>query len=358
MSRSRFAYLNLLTALGSQVVSAAADPSTGEAAEFFEIKVRPLLVEHCHGCHSGEAEAQGKLKAGLRVDSLAGLLAGGDSGPALVPGEPARSRIVEAVGYGNDDLAMPPKAKLDDVQIRVITDWVRMGAPWPGAPSAPWAAGGEGEEPYDWERFRAGHWAFKPVVEAAPPEVRGAAWVHSEIDRFVLARLEAAGVEPNGPAERHHLIRRAYLDLIGLPPSPDQVDEFADDSRRMPSPKSSIGCSPPDITASAGPGTGWTSPATATATAVSGMAKPMPNAWRYRDWVVNALNADMPYDEFVVRQIAGDLLEENADPRRHRVFRGRGHLSVGRRRPGSHGPGRRRRRCPIVSIPSPGPFSV
>ncbi len=135
------------------VFGAGASTAAGPL-EFFENKVRPLLAAQCFDCHSAEAEAKGKLKAGLRMDSLQGLLKGGDSGAALTPGDPAKSRIVEAINYGNEEMSMPPGAKLDAAQIQILTEWVAMGAPWPDTGAAPAPAPNPGGEPYDWEKFR------------------------------------------------------------------------------------------------------------------------------------------------------------------------------------------------------------
>jgi Protein of unknown function (DUF1549)/Protein of unknown function (DUF1553)/Planctomycete cytochrome C len=297
----------------SSVAQGAGSDGTDESEklEFFESKVRPLLVAHCYECHSGDAEAKGSLMAGLRVDSLAGMKKGGDSGPALTPGDPAKSLIVEAVNYRNDDMAMPPKKKLDDAQIQILTEWVQMGAPWPGSDHAMSAP--QGNEPYDWEKFRTNHWSFKPIVKSSPPEVTDAAWVKSEIDRFVLARLEAAGLKPNVPAERNLLVRRAYLDLTGLPPSTEQVSAFlADES---PEAFAKVVDS---LLESTQYGERWARHWLDVARYCDGYGgngdgDPLPNAWRYRDWVVASLNADMPYDQFVVRQIAGDELRDNPD---------------------------------------------
>jgi hypothetical protein len=291
---------------------ALSGPAAAEQVEFFENKVRPLLVEHCYSCHSAEAETKGKLKAGLRMDSLEGLKKGGDSGPALTPGDPAKSLIVEAVNYRNEDMAMPPKAKLDDAQIQILTEWVQMGAPWPGRDAA--VAGPHGGEPYDWAKFRTGHWAFRPVVKSSQPEVTDAAWIQNEVDRFVLARLEAAGLKPNAPAERHLLIRRAFLDLTGLPPSPEQVAAFLADE----SPEAFAKVVDP-LLASPHYGERWARHWLDVARYSDGHGgfgddRALPNAWRYRDWVVAAFNTDMPYDQFVTRQIAGDALKENPDP--------------------------------------------
>jgi len=310
----RFSIVGLVLLHASLVAGGAGSVRAGEAEklEFFENKVRPLLVEHCYSCHSAEAEAKGKLKAGLRMDSLEGLKKGGDSGPALTPGDPAQSLIVEAVNYRNEDMSMPPKKKLDDAQIQIFTEWVQMGAPWPGSEAA--VAGPHGNEPYDWVKFRTSHWSFRPIVKSAPPEVTDAAWVKSDIDRFVLARLEAAELKPNVPAERHLLIRRAFLDLTGLPPSPEQVAAFlADES---PEAFAKVVDS---LLASAHYGERWARHWLDVARYSDGYGgfgdgQPLPDAWRYRDWVVAALNADIPYDQFVLRQIAGDVLKENPDP--------------------------------------------
>ena len=307
-----FAIHNPLLLLAGSIGIALSGPAAAEQVEFFENKIRPLLVEHCYSCHSAEAEAKGKLKAGLRMDSLEGLKKGGDSGPALTPGDPAKSLIVEAVNYRNEDMAMPPKAKLDDAQIQILTEWVQMGAPWPGRDAA--VAGPHGGEPYDWAKFRTGHWAFRPVVKSSQPEVTDAAWIQNEVDRFVLARLEAAGLKPNAPAERHLLIRRAFLDLTGLPPSPEQVAAFLADE----SPEAFAKVVDP-LLASPHYGERWARHWLDVARYSDGHGgfgddRALPNAWRYRDWVVAAFNTDMPYDQFVTRQIAGDALKENPDP--------------------------------------------
>jgi hypothetical protein len=286
---------------------------TPEQLEFFEHKVRPLLADNCYSCHSQEAEAKGKLKAGLFMDSLAGLLKGGDSGSALTPGDPTKSLIVEAINYGNEDMTMPPKAKLQEAQIQVLTEWVKMGAPWPGTSGAPALAQKHGGEPYDWARFRSEHWAFKPIVKSALPDVSGSEWPRSDIDHFVIARLNAASLKPNPPAAKHLLIRRAYLDLIGLPPPPQQVTAFLADE----SPEA-LAKVVDSLLASEQYGERWARhwlDVARYSEAHGGFGdKPLPNTWRYRDWVVSAFNADLPYDQFLTYQIAGDLLETKPDP--------------------------------------------
>ena len=289
-------------------------PPTAGQLEFFENKVRPLLADKCYRCHSAKAEEKGKLKAGLHLDSLSGLLKGGDSGSALTPGDPAKSFLVEAVNYRNEDMEMPPKGKLNDAQIKILTDWVQMGAPWPGADTATAIDQNKPEQAYDWDRFRREHWSFKAMVKADPPNVTDASWPRSPIDHFTLAKLEAAGLQPNDAAEKRTLIRRAYLDLIGLPPTTEQVKAFLNDSESNAFAKVVDG-----LLSSEHYGERWARHWLDVARYSDGLGgfgdnKALPDAWRYRDWVVNALNTDMPYDEFVARQIAGDVLEKDPDP--------------------------------------------
>jgi len=308
--------LVLFTSLCEASFAAAGDPAppTTEQLEFFENKVRPLLADKCYRCHSDAAEEKGKLKANLRLDSLSGLLKGGDSGSALTPGDPAKSFLIEAVNYRNEDMEMPPKGKLDDTQIKIFTDWVQMGAPWPGAETAEAIASTQPKQAYDWDRFRREHWSFKAMIKVEPPSVTDTSWPRSSIDHFTLAKLEAAKLQPNDPAEKLTLIRRAYLDLIGLPPTPEQVEAFLSESGPDPFAKVID-----ELLASEHYGERWARHWLDVARYSDGLGgfgdnEALPNAWRYRDWVINALNADMPYDEFVARQIAGDVLEKDPDP--------------------------------------------
>lgn len=308
--------ISLFANLGGISFVAADEPAppTAGQLEFFEKKVRPLLVDKCYRCHSAKAEEKGKLKAGLHLDSLSGLLKGGDSGSALTPGDPEKSFLVEAVNYRNEDMEMPPKGKLTDAQIKVITDWVQMGAPWPGAKEAAKIASTDPKQAYDWDRFRREHWSFKPMIKIEPPGVQDASWPRSPIDHFTLSKLEAAGLQPNDPTEKLTLIRRAYLDLIGLPPTPEQVEAFLNDSGPEAFAKVVDG-----LLASEHYGERWGRHWLDVARYSDGLGgfgddRALPDAWRYRDWVVNALNSDMPYDEFVARQIAGDVLKKDPDP--------------------------------------------
>jgi hypothetical protein len=275
--------------------------------EFFEKRVRPVLAEHCYRCHSDQAKAP---KGGLRVDGRAFLLTGGDSGPAVVPGSPLKSKLVEAVGYQNTDLQMPPRAKLPDAAVADLTEWVRMGAPWPNQPRAAVASA---KSTIDVARRKREHWAWQPVRVPAPPAVKDFGWVRDPVDAFVLAKLEAKGLRPAPAADRRTWLRRVCFDLTGLPPVPDEIDAFLADDE-------------PDACAKvvdrllASPHFGerwarhWLDMVRYAESRGHEFDPIIPNAYQYRDYVVRAFNADVPYDQFVFEHLAGDLLER---PRRH-----------------------------------------
>ena len=297
-------------------LAVAVDTATpnAEQLEFFENKVRPLLADKCYRCHSAKAEEKGKLKAGLLLDSRAGLLKGGDSGSALTPGDPSKSFLVEAVNYRNEDMEMPPKGKLKEEQIKILTDWVKMGAPWPGADTTSEIAQAQPKEAYDWDRFRREHWSFKPVVKSDLPPVENRSWPRSPIDYYTLSKLEEKNLEPNAAAEKRILIRRAYLDLTGVPPTPEEVEEFLEDAAANAFEKVVD-----RLLASDHYGERWARHWLDVARYSDGLGgfgdnRALPDAWRYRDWVVNALNSDMPYNEFVSRQISGDVIDGHPDP--------------------------------------------
>ncbi len=275
----------------------AAASSRGQAVDavFFEKKIRPVLVEQCQSCHSGK-----KVKSGLRMDSLQALLTGGESGPALVPGKPEESLLVRVIDQG-EPYAMPPKGKLKKEEIADITRWVKAGAPWPGAvnsPITPLVAKVNPKGPL---------WSFQPPRQIEPPAVRDNAWCRGPIDRFLLGALEAKGLKPAPEADRRTLLRRLTFDLTGLPPTPDEMDAFLAD--RSADPFATV---VDRLLASPAHGERWARHWLDLARYAdsNGMDENMAhaNAFRYRDWVINALNADMPYDQFVTRQIAGDLL--------------------------------------------------
>src|SRR5687768_9529754 len=205
--------------LGAAVSAHGAELSRSQV-EFFENKVRPVLANHCYKCHSQSAE---KVKGGLVLDTREGVLAGGNTGPAIVPGSPEKSLLIQAVRYGNPDLQMPPKGeKLTDAQVADLAAWVKMGAPDPRTATV---------AQKNWVDPNKKHWAFQPVTPPTVPPVKDAGWAKTPVDKFIVAKLEEKGLKPNPPADKRTLIRRATFDLIGLPPSPDEVRMFlADES--------------------------------------------------------------------------------------------------------------------------------
>ncbi|MGB0582997.1 MAG: DUF1549 domain-containing protein, partial [Limisphaerales bacterium] len=271
-------------------------------AEFFETRIRPALAEHCYGCHSTKAK---KLKAELYLDNRDAALKGGESGVVIKPGDLAGSLLIGAVRYTEESLEMPPKAKLPEKVIADFEKWVAMGAPWPTAGDAQIAGSAGG---YDFEKFRREHWSFKPVKKPGLPAVSNAPWTQQPIDYFVLAKLDEAGMNPSPKADKRTLIRRAYFDLIGLPPTPKQVREFVSGSKSWP-------LVIEDLLDSPHYGERWARHWMDVARYSDGLGGfldngTLPEAWRYRDWVVSALNRDLPYDEFVRQQIAGDVMSK------------------------------------------------
>src|SRR5262249_32389835 len=192
---------------------------TPEQVRFFETRVRPLLVEHCYKCHSTEAKSP---KGGLLLDSRDGVRKGGDSGPVIVPGKPSESLLLKAVRYTDETLRMPPKARLPATAVADLELWIAMGAPDPRTTAA--VAKGA----LDWDAARK-HWAFQPIKRLPVPVVKNTAWPQTPVDNFILARLESRSLTPSPAADRRTLIRRATFDLIGLPPTPEEVEAFLAD---------------------------------------------------------------------------------------------------------------------------------
>jgi hypothetical protein len=285
----------------------AAEPAAD--LEFFEKRIRPLLVKHCHECHGGGKS----VEANLRLDSSQGWLVGGDNGPAIVPGKPEESLLILAIRYGGD-FEMPPEGKLPDEAIKLFEQWVSRGAP------APKAADEKAKRPsrIDIEEGKK-FWAYQPVAQPPVPTPAGAAWSSHAIDQFVLARLEAAGLAPNGEADRVTLVRRLYFDLLGIPPTPEQIDDYLlDESPRA------YERLVDRLLASGHFGERWGRhwlDIVRYGESLTLRGFVLPNAWRYRDYVVDAFNDDRPYDQFLREQIAGDLLpaESLADKQRQMI---------------------------------------
>jgi hypothetical protein len=300
----RFAgrWVIVLLAWGAARAAPGAAPEV-PAAEFFEKEVRPLLVERCLSCHD-----DAKAKGGLRLTGRARILEGGANGPAAVAGKPDDSLLVRAVRYDSSP-RMPPKKQLDPRQVATLVRWVQLGLPWP-------EDRGSSATSFEIREEQRRFWSFQPVREPRVPAVRDGAWCKSPVDRFVLARLEAQGLAPVGDADRRTLIRRATFDLIGLPPSPEEVDAFLGDTspdafarvvdRLLSSPHYGERW-----------GRHWLDVAHYADTAGETADFPVAAAYRYRNYVIAAFNADRPYDEFLREQVAGDLLAVDGPPERY-----------------------------------------
>jgi mono/diheme cytochrome c family protein len=292
-----------------------------EQLAFFEKRIRPLLVMHCYECHSSESE---DLGGDLLVDSRATLRRGGANGPAVVPGNLDNSLLMEAVRYDNEHLQMPPAGKLSDDEIRDLEEWIRIGAPDPRATVSKYRG-----KQIDVAAARE-FWSFRPIAEPPLPKVKASEWPLNAIDHFVLARLEEHQLQPAPEADRRTLLRRITYDLIGLPPTPEEMANFlADDSpqayeavveRLLASPRYGERW-----------GRHWLDVVRYADTAGDNSDYPIPQMHRYRDWVIEAFNRDLPYDEFVRDQLAGDLRGGTTEVERQARIIATGYLANARR---------------------------
>ena len=291
----------------------------GNADEFFESRIRPLLAQNCFACHTNSK------MGGLQLDSSAGLKKGGVDGAVVVPGNPDASILIQAVRYTHQRLKMPPAAKLTDGQVDDLAAWVKMGAPWPGSPAEKSISALSGE--YVIRRDQRAFWSFQPIRKPSIPPVADGTWPRNDIDRMILAKLEEKGLRPVRPADKRTLIRRATLDLIGLPPTPEEVDAFLADASA-----DAFARVVDRLLASLHYGERWGRhwlDAARYADEKFEFAKGQgdyQNAFRYRDWVIQAFNDDMPYDVFVKAQIAADLLPAEG---RDKLLPGLGLYGVG-----------------------------
>jgi hypothetical protein len=299
------------------VATAPAGAFPRDAIEFFESRVRPILAESCVRCH-GEK----KQSSELRLDSRQAVLAGGASGPALVPGNPEESLLIQAIRQTHDEIKMPPKGKLPDAAVEALTNWVKMGVPW-----------SEGTIPSAEARDQASrsHWSLQPVRSVALPPVRDAGWVATPVDAFILNRLEQQGLAPSARADKRTLIRRATLDLTGLPPTPEEVEAFLAD--RSPEAFARV---VDRLLASPRYGERWgrywldvARYADTKGYLVRGERR-YPYSYTYRDYVIRSFNEDLPYDQFLAEQIAADQLDLGG-ARGNRTLAALGFLTVGRR---------------------------
>jgi len=313
----------ILSLAFAAVPSLTAQTVNAGTQEFFENKVRPILANNCFGCHTNSQ------LGGLRLDTLDGMKKGGKRGPAIVAGDPEKSLLIRAVRQTDPDLKMPYGSKLKASEISDLEAWVKAGAAWPASTASAATTSKDGK--YVISPERRNFWSFLPLKIPAAPAVKDAKWPKTEIDRFVLARLEQEGIKPVGPATKHDLLRRAYLDLTGLPPTPDDYAAFEKDSS-------------PDAFAKvvdhllASPHYGerwgriWLDVARFGEDDYRSLNpfprgyRPYPNAWAYRDWVIRAFNDDLPYGQFVKAQLAGDLMDASS---RYKMLPATGFLGLG-----------------------------
>jgi hypothetical protein len=273
---------------------------TDQQLEFFEQQVRPLLVKRCYSCHSADAKS---LKGGLRLDSRSLALKGGDTGPAVVPGDVKKGLLVDAINYG-ELYQMPPKTKLPPKEIATLTKWVKEGAPWPNEK----IAAGDSTKTFDLNARKSAHWCWTPPKKHDRPNITQKTWPKQPLDYFVLAKLEGKKLAPNKPADRRTLIRRAYFDLIGLPPTPQEVEAFVNDKSNNPFEKVVD-----QLLQSPHFGERWARHWMDLVRYAESHGHefdyPIHHAYQYRDYLIRAFNADVPYNQFVKEHIAGDLIK-------------------------------------------------
>jgi hypothetical protein len=283
------------------IIIPPAGPISADDSNFFEAHVRPVLVNECYKCHSHDAD---KIKGGLMLDTREGVLHGGDTGPAIVPGKPDDSLLIKAIRYTDDDLQMPPKGhKLGDDEIADLTEWVRRGAPDPRSTAVKGSSpiyGGVGRQ----------HWSFLPVKPQVIPTVKDSSWCLNPIDNFVLAKLEAENMKPNPAADKHTWLRRVTFNLTGLPPNDEDLQNFIADN-------SPDACARvvDRLLASPQYGEHWARYWLDVARYADTKGDPsrredprFPFAWTYRDYVIDAFNQDKPYNQFILEQLAADRI--------------------------------------------------
>ena len=321
----------VLTVLACALAARAAEPApamaaaglTADQVHFFEKHIRPLLVENCYQCHSAGAEKG--IKGGFSLDTRDGLLKGGDGGAAIVPGSPENSRLIRAIKWTDNKFQMPPKKAMPPEKVGLVEQWVKMGAPdprtGPATATAPTAVPFEEAKKF---------WSYQPVQDPPVPAVKNTAWALSPIDHFILQKLEARGLSPNPPADKRALIRRAAYDLTGLPPAPEDVEAFVNDS----SPTAFEQAIDKLLASSAYGerwGRHWLDVVRYADTSGCNSDFPVPSLYKYRNYVIDSFNADKPYDRFVREQLAGDLLPAHDAKQERDNLIATGYLALSRR---------------------------
>ncbi len=296
----------------------------------FEAKIRPVLVEHCYDCHASDVDEPG---GGLVLDNREGLRRGGQSGPAVIPQRPNSSLILLAIKHAEADLAMPPEEHGEKLPDEVIADferWILAGAPDPREPVSPTSAPNPRQTTSgQWNPSAAtNHWAWTPPRKPALPQVNDPNWAATDIDRFVLSKLEQSGIAPSPSADRLVLVRRLSIDLTGLPPSPADLEEFAT-SKDPTSLEKYVDKLLQSEQYGERFGRHWLDVARYAESSGKDVNVSYPFAWQYRDYVIDALNADLRFDEFIVQQLAGDLLPSTDDQQRRNNLIATGFLAIG-----------------------------
>lgn len=287
---------------------------TDEQIHFFESRIRPLLIEHCYDCHSQQA---GEIGGGLLLDSRAGIIKGGDTDALMIPGDPDNSLLMKVVKYKDPDLQMPPDGKLTDDQIADLATWIRMKAPDPRTEDT--VAAMKAKSEIDWAQARD-FWSLRPLSKSEPPSTRDHSWPLNPIDQFIAAKFESANLSPAPDADKRTWLRRATFDLIGLPPTTEEIEIFLAD--QTPEAYSKV----IDRLLSSTQygerwGRHWLDVVRYSDTAGDNSDFPIPQAYLYRNWVIDSFNRDLPYDQFVREQLAGDLLESRTiEEKRSRII--------------------------------------
>lgn len=311
----------LIACLGGGWLATCGIHAAESGADYFEKRIRPLLIERCYECHSAE---KGKSKGGLLLDSQTGWTKGGDSGPAIVPGDADKSLLIRAVRWLDEDTQMPPKNKLPQSEIEALVEWVKIGAPDPRVAAVASSA------PANSPLSRTNHWAYQPVKSATPPSVKRRGWANGDIDGFVLGAIEKKGGVVAKDAFPEVLARRLYFDLTGLPPSAREWSAFAKEVKRDR--QAAIAALVDRLLASPRFGEHWARHWLDVArfgesvTLRGFIFKP---AWRYRDYVIESFNRDVPFDQFVREQIAGDLPPQEGVEQRRRGLTAAMFLTLG-----------------------------
>jgi cytochrome c553 len=308
-----------------QKETAVEKPPTPEQVAFFEKNIRPVLVRECYACHSASAE---KVRGDFKLDTRENMRKGGENGAAIIPGDPKNSPLLKALRRDDDfvqPMPPPPKKKLSDDTIADIEKWIAMGAPDPRDTPAKTV-----KTVIDIEKGRK-YWAFQPPQKLSPPAVKDAAWPRGDIDRFLLAGMEAKGLKPVADADARTLVRRLYFDLIGLPPAPEEVEEFV--TAHAARPQAAVEEVVDKLLASPRFGERWGRHWLDVARYAESSGRTAnfayPHAWRYRDYVIAAFNADKPYDQFIREQLAGDLLSAKDDKEKAEFAVATGFLAIG-----------------------------